>query len=117
MCVLVLTLMPSCRSARNMNPVAVFLENAELQYEGTIQRETIHEALNDILVLPEEKLKARRYRDYAGNKNQWDLPTLFTRYFVPDRQGRTLGNDFYRDVHSDETRREVMKIMKRMESR
>ncbi len=117
MSVALLSLMPVCRAARDVNPVAGFLKNAELQCEGTTQRDTIMEALNDILVLPEEELRKRRYRDYAGNKNRWDLPTLLTRHFVPDMKGKTLGDDFYRDVRSDATRREVIKIIKRMESR
>ncbi len=114
--VALLLLMTGLVCSHRVNPVADFLKNAELQYEGKAQEETVAAALNDILSLPEEALKSRRYSDYAGTKDQWDLPTLISRHFVPDRKGKNLGSVFYRDVRSDEARREVGKILERMKS-
>ncbi len=105
---------PGC--SHRVNPVADYLKNAELQYEGKAQEETIAAALNDILSLPDEQLKAKKYSDYAGTKDQWDLPTLISRHFVPDRKGKSLGDSFYCDVCSEEARREIRKILERMKS-
>jgi len=96
------------------NPVADYLENAELQYEGKIQEENIRTALNDILNLTEEQLKSKRYKDYAGKEDQWDLPTLIYKHFVPDRKGKTLGNNFYRDVKAEEVQKKIIDMLKPM---
>jgi hypothetical protein len=77
-----------------VNPVADFLKNAELQYEGKAQEETVAAALNDILSLPEEALKSRRYSDYAGTKDQWDLPTLITAISFLTGKEKNLGERF-----------------------
>ncbi|MCK4251809.1 hypothetical protein KAX97_10195 [candidate division WOR-3 bacterium] len=96
------------------NPVASYFENAELQYEGKNQEENIVTALNDILSLSEEQLKAKRYKDYTGKENHWDLPTLICRHFVPDRKGKFLGNNFYHDVKSKVVQEKIKQILERI---
>ena len=96
------------------NPVFWYFQNAELQYEDKVQEENIATALNDILNLSEEQLKAKRYKDYAGKEKNWDLPTLIHRHFVPDKKGASLGNDFYHDVKSEEVQKEIKKILERV---
>ena len=56
--------------------------------------------MNDILELPAQELEKKKYRDYKGNENIWDLPTLFTRHFVPDSAGKTPGTNFYNEIKS-----------------
>lgn len=96
------------------NPVANYLENAELQYEGKIQEDNILTALNDILNATEEQLKSKRYKDYTGEEDQWDLPTLIYKHFVPDGKGKTLGNNFYHDVKAEEAQKKITDILKPM---
>lgn len=96
------------------NPVFDYFQNAELQCEGKEQRENIVTALNDILNLSEEKLKVKRYKDYSGKENDWDLSMLIYRHFVPDNNGDSLGNDFYHDIKSEEVQKEIRKILERI---
>lgn len=98
---------------RFINPVAEYLEGAELQYETDVQKENIATALNDILNLPAEELKKRRYKDYTGKEKQWDLPTLIYRHFVPQWPGTTLGDNFYQDVKSKEAQEQVKQIFEK----
>ena len=92
------------------NPVAEYFENAELQYEGEVQKENILTALNDILCLSEDELRARRYKNYTGKDDEWDLPTLIVRHFVPDEK-KTLGNNFYHDIKTKEMREKIEKMI------
>ncbi len=101
---------------RFLNLVVEYLKDAELQCE-TVQKENIATALNDILDLSEEQLKERRYQDYMGKENQWDLPTLIYRHFAPIgppiRPGVNLGNNFFHDVKSEEVQKQVKEILKK----
>ncbi len=113
-CLTVLTfvmamLMTGCN--KNMNPVLDYLTGAEVQYEGNTQKATIIIALNDIIMLSEQELKKKKYSDYAGNKNNWDMPTLFVKHFVPNLSSKNLGNSFYRDVKSEEVRVKIKLIL------
>ena len=96
---------------RFINPVADYLKSAELQYETEIQKENIANALNDILNLSEEQLKEKRYKDYTGRENQWDLPTLIYRHFVPEPPGTTLGDNFFQDIKSEETQEQIKQFL------
>ena len=96
---------------RQKNSILDYLEKAEIQYENDIQKANIRIALNDIITLPEEKLKVKRYKDYTGKEGQWDLPTLILRHFVPDKKGKSLGNNFYSDVKSDEVQKKIKAIL------
>jgi hypothetical protein len=93
------------------NPVANYFKNAELQYEGKAQEENIVAALNDIISLSEEQLGTKRYKDYTGRENQWDLPTLIHRHFVPDIKGKSLGDNFYHDVKSEDVQKIIKEIL------
>lgn len=96
------------------NSVLKYFENAELQYEGKLQEENIITALNDILHLSEEELKNKRYKDYTGKEDRWDLPTLIYKHFVPDKKGKSLGNNFYHDVKSKEVQRNIKQILEQI---
>jgi hypothetical protein len=105
-------LFPGCATVQN--PVYQYFENAELQCEE-VQEETIKEALYDILTLPEDKLRERRYSEYRGREARWDLPTLIYRHFVPPGNARTLGDNFYRDVKSRKVQKKVEEFLRRLE--
>ena len=111
-CVLLCCALTSC--AGRGNAVAKFLENAEVQYEGDAQKANLTSALKDILALNAQDLRARRYADYEGRPNQWDLPTLFQRHFVPDDQSKTLGEHFYEDIGSFAVKMKINNILMRM---
>jgi len=96
------------------NPVANYLRGAELQCEDEAQRANIVNALNDALTLPRDTLAARRYKNYQGQKGQWDLPTLIYRHFVPDHAGAILGDHFYRDVKAKEAQQVIKQIIQRI---
>lgn len=102
-----------CKGQRNS--VVDYLDNAELQYEGEVQRENIIKGLNDALHLPPEILQGKRYCDYQGVENSWDLRALIYHHFVPDSKKRSLGSDFYRDITSEEGRIKITEILKTLE--
>ena len=99
------------------NTTANYFNDAELQYEGNVQKENIMTALNDILTLPEEELKNKRYKDYTGKINQWDLETLIYKHFIPDNNGKTLGNNFYHDIKSEEVKKQIKQMMEDLQKR
>jgi hypothetical protein len=108
-------LIPLLNCKKTDNPVLEYMQHAELQFEGKEQKVNIVTALNDILDLSEEQLKTKRYTDYTGNDNKWDLSMLIYRHFIPDKKGESLGNDFYHDVKSEEVQKEIRKILERLE--
>ena len=103
----------SCKDSENQ--VLNYFNNVELQYEDQVQEETILEAMNDILNLSEEQLKLKRYKDYSGLENHWDLPTLIYKYFVPDNESKTLGENFYKDVKVKEVQERIKKILSQID--
>jgi hypothetical protein len=66
------------------------------------------------LTLPEEELKNKRYKDYTGKENQWDLPDLIYRHFVPDMKGKMLTDNFYSEVKSEEVQKKVKEILEKL---
>ncbi|MBI4645554.1 MAG: hypothetical protein HY738_02905 [Bacteroidia bacterium] len=96
----------------DQNSVLAYFENAELQYEGEIQKGNIINALIDAINLPEEDLKIKKYNDYTGKSAQWDLQTLIYRHVIPDAKNKTLGNNFYHDVKSSEVKNIICEILK-----
>lgn len=102
-----------CR--RQKNQTIDYLDNAELQYEGTMQKENIVKALRDALHLPPEILKGKRYSDYEGNENVWDLRAVVVHHFVPRSKEKTLGQGFYQDITSEEGKKKVKEILKTLQ--
>lgn len=110
---LIIFQLTSCKDGENQ--VLNYFNNVELQYDGRLQEETIIEALNDLLNLSEEQLKLKKYKDYSGLENQWDLPTLIYKYFVPDKESKTLGKNFYKDVKAKEVQERIKKILSQID--
>ena len=102
-------ILSSCNSDRNA--VLRYLDNSELQYDGETQEANLEEALSDILSMDEVALRNKRYKDYAGHGNQWDLPTLLGRHFVPADQSYTFGDSFYTEIKSQAVARKIREIL------
>jgi hypothetical protein len=101
---------------KHRNPVLDYLDGAEIQYEGEVQKENLIDALQDALHLPPEILQGRMYKDYQGSENRWDLPTVIRRHFVPDSKSKTLGSNFYHDITSEKARGKVAEILEKLEA-
>jgi hypothetical protein len=86
-------------------------ENVEIQYETEEQRENILSALNDILYLSVEELKNKKYKNYVGEMNKWDLETLIYRHFISDTKDMKFGDDFYNNLKSKEVQEQVEKLI------
>jgi hypothetical protein len=99
---------------KNENQVLNYFINSELQYETNTQKENIITALYDILNLSEEELKQKKYKNYLGQENQWDLPTLIYKHFVPDKQNKHLGDNFYHDIKSKDVKVEIIKTLDKL---
>jgi len=105
--------LPSCKNSDNQ--VFNYFNNAEIQYDGEIQKENLITAMNDVLNLSEEQLKLKKYKDYSGNENQWDLPTLIHKHFVPDKEDKTLGKNFYHEIKAKEVQEKIIQMLKQIE--
>jgi hypothetical protein len=93
------------------NQTAKYFRGVEVQYENSNSKRIIIRALNDILTLSEQELKAKRYPDYAGREENWDLPKLIYSYFVPDDSQKIMGKNLYKDLKTDEVQRILEDIL------
>ena len=71
-------------------------------------------ALNDILRLPQDELRIKRYKDYTGTHGEWDLLTLIVSHFVPDEK-ITLGDNFYHDIKKKEMREKIKQMIAKID--
>lgn len=93
-----------------------YFENVEIQYETETQKESILTVLNDILNLSADELKNKKYPNYTGKENQWDLPTLINRYFVPADKNTTLEFFFYTKIKRKEVQEQIEKILANLQN-
>ena len=93
-----------------------YFENTEVQYETNEQKESIITALKDILSLSVEELKNKRYPNYTGEENKWDLLTLINRYFVPTGENIILGNNFYTKIKRKEVQEQIEEILAKLQN-
>jgi hypothetical protein len=108
--ILILIFISGCEK-KGGNPVFNYLTNSDLKFDNKIQRDNIMQACKDILMYAPDDLKQKRYKDYDGNEDQWDLQTLFAKHFVPKKQGLSWGDDFYHDVKQDSVKSFVSHIL------
>lgn len=101
------------------NPIVTYLRGAELQCEET-QEPNIRQALADLAALPTSELRVRRYADYRGTPNAWDLARVLRSHFVPEEQRHAGIVDepaaFWAAADSDEVRhlaREMLRALER----
>jgi len=92
------------------NPVLGYIKHSQLKFSNKMQRDVVKEAMLDILTLDKEYLEDRRYKDSEGNENKWDLRQVVQNYFVPNKPGYSLGDDFYSDVKADSVMVEIGKL-------
>ena len=76
----------TCRD-KGPNTVVVYLQGAERQSEDLDQRREIEKALNDMLTLTPDELRARRYANYQMEPGAWTIIQFLHRYFVPRSHG------------------------------
>ena len=101
------------------NPLVTYLRGAELQCEEA-QEPNIRQALADLATLPTPELRVRRYADYRGTPNTWDLARVLRSHFVPDDQRHAgIVDDpaaFWAAADSDDVRslaREMLQALER----
>jgi len=114
--IVILSILMSCNTNTKNNQtddVLEFFTKSELQYETEQQKESIITALSDILNLDlsEDELKNKKYPNYTGEENQWDLPTLINKYFVPADQNIKLGDNFYTKFRRKEIQEQIQEIL------
>ena len=109
-------LLSACsQSTPESNPVLGYLDKVEIQAEHP-QIPHIVAALNDALSLSSDELVPKKYPDFQGNPDQWDLRTLLERHFVPDAQGKDLGDNFYADVKAPEVQARLRQLLDQLET-
>ena len=97
-----------------------YLKWSQIQAEDDAQLANVLAALNDLVTLPPEKLKEKRYKAYQGNKDEWDLQMLFSKSVVPGesylslvRQGccHVLSDPCFWDYVDSQTVRNLAKTL------
>lgn len=105
-------------SAPTVNPIVAYLRGAELQCEEP-QVANIHRALEDLATLPVTALRARRYLDYTGTPDAWDLPSVLRSHFVPDDRSKAgIVDDpdaFWAAADSDEVRTLAQEMLRALD--
>jgi hypothetical protein len=97
-------------SSKNANPVLHYIKNSQLTFSNKMQRDVVKEAMLDILTLDEKYLVDMRYKDSNGNDSAWNLQQVVQFYFVPNKPGVSLGDDFYSDVKDDSVMVEIGRL-------
>lgn len=98
------------------NQTARYFDGVEVQYENDIQKETIIQVLNDILNMPAEELRKKKYPNYVGENDAWNLPTIIYGYCIADDSQKTLGDDLYSEVKDDEVQIKIKKLLESLTS-
>jgi hypothetical protein len=97
-------------SHKTANPVLNYIKNSQLTFSNKMQRDVVKEAMLDILTLDEKYLVDMRYKDSNGNDSAWNLQQVVQFYFVPNKPGVSLGDDFYSDVKDDSVMVEIGRL-------
>jgi len=83
---MVFCLMTECHARQaEENSVVSFFDGAELQIETPDQVQELQRALQDMLELPEDELRERRYADYQMNEGKWTLAEILSAYFLQEK--------------------------------
>lgn len=92
-----------------------FLDGADRQAETLEQRCEIRKVLTDMLALPAEQLRARRYANYQMEQDAWTAPELLCAYFLPSRPMKLDVNDFYHDIAEPRARAVIRQKLRELE--
>jgi hypothetical protein len=93
------------------NAVTSFFKDAELQAETDEQRQEIKIVLLDMLNLNTNELKAKKYPDYQGHINQWDVIKFANSYFVPSSPMVLSPDTFFEDLLKPEARAVIQELI------
>jgi len=91
------------------NTVVSYLHEAQRQTETAQDRLQLKQALEDILNLPPEQLKPRRYADYQGHPGVWSVTRLISRYLIPARPVALDSISFY-DQYRDPEAQALIRV-------
>ena len=103
----------SCRD-KGPNIVVAYLQGAERQSEDLDQRSEVEKALNDVLTLSSDELRARRYANYQMEPAAWTIIQLLHGYFVPQKLKGLDETRFYRDVTDPTAQAGLADILERV---
>ena len=110
--IILILIMNSCQEDKKATQTYNYFCNAEIQYETDFQKNVIIEAINDLMKLDSIELKSKRYSNYNQKGEFWNITELINRYFVPGKEGMTLGDNFFFEVRDDEVQEILFKILK-----
>lgn len=97
---------------QSQNQVYEYLKGAELQCEDD-QRAEVIVVLNDLLTLPAEELKKKRYNNYVGIK-EWPAPFFIERHFVPDTLKCLNEEAFYKELADPRVKQIIGDFLEKM---
>lgn len=85
------------------NAVATYFNGAEVQAETDAQRAELRKAFADMLTLPVDDLRIKRYADFAGSANQRTVVELIANHVVPSTPQTLDASVFFAEVKSPQT--------------
>ncbi|MDO8432541.1 MAG: hypothetical protein Q7S58_09050 [Candidatus Binatus sp.] len=94
-------------STHPRNVVADYLDGAEQQSETDDQGQVIKQAFTDMLNVPVDRLRKKRYPDYRMHPDTWPITEVLYRYIVPAAPVRFEGDEFFRDVKQPDAQKIV----------
>jgi hypothetical protein len=101
--------------AKELSQTYNFFYNVEVQFDTDFQRKEIIKALNDMLTLDTVSLKNKKYSNYNQEGEFWTITELIYKYFVPDDQNKTLGDNFFSDIKNSNVSNILKKIKNDLE--
>jgi len=97
------------------NTVTLYLTGAQRQAETLDQRQEIQRALRDMLELPPEQLRDKRYANYQMEPGSWTAIDILERYYFPESPLTMLVPEtFYRDVALPPAREAIQRHLDRI---
>ena len=88
-----------------------FLDGVKINYQDETQKETLIQALEDVMDLSIEELKKPRYKNDLGEPNKWDLSIVFAARFIPNQPNKTLGDNFFEEIQTSEVKTSLKEIL------
>lgn len=101
-------------SKKQANSVVAWLTGAEIQAETDAQRAELRRGLQDMLKLPPDKLRQRRYAAADGTPAARSLPELLTGHLVPRTPQALDERRIYDDTRSPAAQRAVRRVLSQL---
>lgn len=96
------------------NSVVEYFKDAEIQAETDEQRAEIKLVLSDLLSLPGDELKLKKYPDYQNKADQWDVIKFLNSYFVAASPKVLSPDTFFEDLGKPEAHATIQKQINRI---